>query len=139
MRWKLVWKKPLLTITQLIALLVILFGLFVALDLNRRAQAGRDVGQDEETLQKEYDSESRRQVELLATLEWVRSPEYVSVYAYEEGGLIKPGEKRIVVIRADEASTQASTSSSSSDPAQFARPWQAWWQLLTDSPMPVGS
>ncbi len=138
MRWKLVWKKPLLTITQVIALMVILFGLFVALDLNRRAQAGRIVGKDEESLQKEYDAESERQVELMATLEWVRSPEYVIVYAYEEGGLIKPNEKRIVPLMLDEDGNRTSSSESTSDPAQYARPWQAWWQLLTDTPMPVG-
>ena len=139
MRWKLVWKKPLLTITQLFALLVILFGLFVALDLNRRAQAGRVVGKDEESLQAEYDAEKRRQVELLATLEWVRSPEYVSFYAYEEGGLIKKGEKRVITMVVDENQEGFSTIPDSSDPAQYARPWQAWWQLLTDAPLPTGS
>jgi hypothetical protein len=138
MRWKLLWKKPLLTITQVIALMVILFGLFVALDLNRRAQAGRIVGKDEESLQTEFDAESERHGELIATLEWVRSPEYVSVYAYEEGGLIKPGEKRIVPLMIDEDGYSSSSGESSSDPAQYARPWQAWWQLLTDAPMPAG-
>ena len=114
------------------------FGLFVALDLNRRAQAGRGVNQDEETLRAEYDAESTRQVELLVTREWVRSPEYVAVYAREEGGMAKPGEKRFVTLLAGDVQEGASSTQASADPAQYARPWQAWWQLLTEVPMPSG-
>jgi cell division protein FtsB len=137
MRWKLVWKKPLLTLTQVVALGVILFGLFVALDLNRRAQAGRLVGKDEDTLQAEYDYEIERQVELKATLEYVRSEEYVAVYAREEGGRILPGEKKIVPLTIDASPDQLGSKGPIPDPAVYARPWQAWWQLLTDKPMPT--
>ena len=137
MRWKLVWKKPLLTLTQGIALIVILFGLFVALDLNRRAQAGRLVGKDEETLRAEYDAEIARKVELEATLEFVQSVEYVKIYAMDEAGMMLPGEKKVVplVIEADDGPSVSSDPAP--DPAQYARPWQAWWQLLTDTPMPT--
>ena len=137
MRWKLVWKKPLLTVTQLIALIVILFGLFVALDLNRRAQEGRLVGKDEETLRIELDAELLRQAELQHLLEYVRSEEYVFDQVRNEGGFIKPGEKRVVPVLEHEDAAQARAASSSTDPAQYARPWQAWWQLLTDAPMPI--
>ncbi|MGB3717824.1 MAG: hypothetical protein WA996_25670 [Candidatus Promineifilaceae bacterium] len=136
MRWKLVWKKPLLTLTQGIALIVILFGLFVALDLNRRAQAGRLVGKDEETLRAEYDAEIARKVELEATLEFVQSVEYVERYARDEAGKVLPGERKVVPL-VIEADTGPSVSSDPApDPAEYARPWQAWWQLLTDAPMP---
>ena len=137
MRWKLVWKKPLLTLTKVIALAVILFGLFVALDLNRRAQAGRLVGKDEDTLRAELESEKARQFELEATRVYVQSEEYVAVYAREEGGYLLPGEKRIVPLPIVDNFDPAASFEQSPDPAQYARPWQAWWQLLTDIPMPT--
>lgn len=137
MRWKLVWKKPVLTMTQFVVLLVILFGLFVALDLNRRAQAGRLVGKDEETLREEVEAEKARTVELEATLEYVQSEAYVYEYAIEEGGMLLPGEKEIVVFPLLKQSRNLSLSQTGPDPAQYARPWQAWWQLLTDIPMPT--
>jgi cell division protein FtsB len=137
MRWKLVWKKPLLTLTQGIALSVILFGLFVALDLNRRAQAGRLVGKDEETLRAEYDDETARKVELEATLVFVESEEYVKRYARDEAGKVLPGEKKVVPVVVEADDGPSVSSDQPSDPAQYARPWQAWWQLLTDTPMPT--
>ena len=136
MRWKFVWKKPILTLTQVIALVVILFGLFVALDLNRRAQAGKLVGKDEDTLRAELETEKARQNELQVTREYVYSEEYVAVYAREEGGYILPGEKRIVVLPIEVDPDLVNSVQPTPDPAQFARPWQAWWQLLTDLPMP---
>jgi len=117
--------------------MVIIFGLFVALDLNRRAQAGRLVGQDQDTLSVEYDGEITRQVELMATLVYVRSEEYVSVYAREEGGYLKPGERRIVTLLIDADPNQSSNVEPAPDAAHYARPWQAWWQLITDLPMPT--
>jgi hypothetical protein len=137
MRWRLVWKKPLLTLTQLIALIVILFGLFVALDLNRRAQAGRLVGQDEETLRAEVSAEETRNVELEATLVYVQSESYVEGYSRNEASRIKQGEKRVVPLFESGVREPSIPIEPTPDPAQFARPWQAWWQLLTDIPMPT--
>lgn len=136
MPWKYVWRRPLLSFSQLVILLAVLIGLYVVLDLNRRAQAGRLVGVGEESLRSELDKASTRQVELQATLIYVKSDEYVSAYAREEGGFLLPGEKRVVplIVAATPASVLAEQPTP--DPAENARPWQAWWQLLTDSTMP---
>ncbi len=137
MRWKLVWRKPLLSLTQFIALLVIVFGLFVALDLNRRAQAGRLVGRDEETLRVEKDAEIARQLDLEATRDYVQSAVYVDDYVRSEGGYLLPGEIRIVPLPVVDERQSSLSAEPAPDPAQYARPWQAWWQLLTDLPMPT--
>jgi hypothetical protein len=137
MRWKLVWRKPLLSLTQFIALLVIVFGLFVALDLNRRAQAGRLVGRDEETLRVEKDAEIARQLDLEATRDYVQSAVYVDDYVRSEGGYLLPGEIRIVPLPVIDETHSSLPAEPAPDPAQYARPWQAWWQLLTDLPMPT--
>lgn len=138
MRWKVTLRRPLLTMTQIIVLLFVFAALFVVLDLNRRAKAGRLVGVGGESLRSELDIASTRQIELQATLSFVQSDEYVSIYAREEGGLLLPGEKRIVplVIEATPVATPALQPTP--DPAQFAHPWQAWWQLLSDRPLPSG-
>jgi hypothetical protein len=45
---RLLRQRPLLTLPQLLVLLAVIAALFIALDLNRRAQAGRLVGVGEE-------------------------------------------------------------------------------------------
>ena len=128
--------RPLLTFSQLALLLAVLVGLYVILDLNRRAQAGRLVGAGEESLTIELDKESTRQVELEATLSYVRSDEYVSAYAREEGGLLLPGERRVVPLIVASTPQAMVPIEPTPELAENARPWQAWWQLMTDSPMP---
>jgi hypothetical protein len=78
MSYKLFRQRPVLTVPQIAALLLVLAGLVIALDLNRRAQAGRLVGVGEEALQVEVGVESTRQAELQATLAYVQSEDYVA-------------------------------------------------------------
>jgi cell division protein FtsB len=128
--------RPLLTVPQLAILLVVLAGLIIALDLNRRAQAGRLVGVGEEALQSELELEITRQVELQATLAYVQSEDYVAAYARDEGGYLLPGEKRVVPLLIEATPSPEPEAPATPDPATLARPWQAWWRLLTDAPYP---
>lgn len=137
MRSKLTWRRPLLTVTQLVVLALILAGLFVALDLKRRAQEGRLVGADEAELQAELDQAIRHQTELTATLTYVQSDDYVAAYARDEGGYVLPGEKRIVPMFVEAPPVPTPPPPSVPDPAHDARPWQLWWRLLTDAPIPT--
>lgn len=136
MRSKLVWRKPLLTLTQFLILLAVIIGLIIALDLNRRAREGRLVGVGEEALRIELELESTRQVELQATLAYVQSEDYIAVYAREEGGYLLPGEKRVVPLVIETTPVPTPAAAPTPDPGLNARPWQAWWQLLTDLPIP---
>lgn len=130
-------QRPLLTVPQIIILLAVIAGIFIALDLNRRAQAGRLVGVGEDSLQAEVNVEMTRQVELQATLEYVQSDDYVAAYARDEGGYLLPGEKRIVPMPIEAPPIPTAVSAPTPDPVTQARPWQAWWELLTDSPQPT--
>ncbi|HSG15475.1 MAG TPA: hypothetical protein VLE70_04040 [Anaerolineae bacterium] len=121
---------------QLVLALVVIASMVIVLDLNRRAQDGRLVGAGAEVLQAELDAEVTRQVQLEATLEFVSSDEYVAIYAREEGGMLLPGEKRIVPLKAEAAPAPAPVAQSTPDPALYARPWQVWWSLLSDAPLP---
>ncbi|MCP5095294.1 MAG: hypothetical protein GY943_07065 [Chloroflexi bacterium] len=129
-------QRPLLTLPQILIILGILGALFIALDLNRRAQEGSLVGSDEAIIQEELTLQTTRQVELQATLVYVQSDDYVAAYARDEGGYLLPGEKRIVPLPIEVTVVPVVALESTSDPANSARPWQAWWQLLTDAPLP---
>ncbi len=137
MRHKLFRQRPLLSIPQIIILLIVIGILFIGLDLTRRAQAGRLVGAGGESLQQEISLEATRQIELQATLEYVQSDDYVEAYARDEGGYILPGEKRIVPMPIEAPPGAAPNAEPTPDPAAAARPWHAWWQLLSDAPQPT--
>lgn len=137
MRDKLLQQRPLLTFPQILILAAILVALFAALNLNRRAQAGRLVGAGEAALQAELDLEVTRQVELQATLAYVQSDDYVAAYARDEGGYLLPGEKRIVPLTIEITPEPTPLPPPTPDPINHARPWQAWWRLLTDAPQPT--
>lgn len=136
MRKKLFQQRPLLTIPQILVLLAVIAALFIALDLNRRAQAGRLVGIGEESLRAEIILETTRQVELEATLAYTQSEDYVAAYARNEGGAVLPGEKRVVPLLIEAPPGPTPPPAVTPDPALNARPWQAWWRLLTDAPQP---
>lgn len=137
MRERLFRQRPLLTIPQIMVLLGIIAALFIALDLNRRAQAGQLVGVGEESLQTEISVESTRQVELQATLTYVQSDDFVSAYARDEAGQLLPGEKRVVPLIIEATPQPTAVPQPTPDPAASAQPWQAWWRLLTDAPHPT--
>ena len=137
MRERLFRQRPLLTIPQILVLLAVIAALFIALDLNRRAQAGQLVGVGEEALQGEVAAEATRQVELQATLAFVESDDFVSAYARDEAGQLLPGEKRVVPLIVEATPLPTSAPDPTPDPATNAQPWQAWWRLLTDAPQPT--
>ena len=129
--------RPLFNATQVVLVLVIAGAIVFAIDYNNRVQAGRMVGSGEEALQSQVDREATRQVELQATLEYVTSDDYVAAYARNEGGMLLPGEHRIVPMLQEATPVPTPTPPSMSAPVTQARPWQAWWRLLTDAPLPT--
>ncbi len=129
-------QRPLLSLPQILVLLVVIAALVIALDLSRRAQAGVLVGAGEESLQSKVNIETTRQVELQATLEYVNSKEYVADYARNEGGLLLPGEKRVVPLITNADAQATAVPLPTPDPVVNVRPWQAWWRLITDAPQP---
>ncbi len=130
-------QRPLLNLPQIIVLLIVIAALFIGLDLNRRAQAGQLVGVGEEALRREVTLETTRQVELEATLSYVQSEDYVAAYARNEAGQLLPGEKRVVPLIIEATPEPPAPPLPTADPLEYARPWQAWWRLLTDAPQPT--
>lgn len=94
------------------------------------------MGIGEEALKAELNLEATRQVELQATLEYVQSEDYIAAYARDEGGYLLPGERRVVPLVIEATPEPTQPPAPTPDPAYNARPWQAWWRLLTDAPQP---
>ena len=131
-----IFRRRLLTIPQLLAFIVVVGALAITIDVNRRSQIGRSMVDGEEALQAHVIVEATRQVALQATLAYIESDDYVVEYARNEGGYVLPGERRVVPLVIEVTPQPTAPPPLPPDPALAARPWQAWWQLLTDRPMP---
>jgi hypothetical protein len=129
-------QRSLFSWPQALILLAVVAALLIALDLNRRAETGRQVGAGEPVLQERVSSEITRQVELQATLDYVQSEDYIEAYARDESGQLLPGERRVVPLVIEVTATPPPAPTPTPDPAAHAEPWQAWWRLLTDAPQP---
>lgn len=131
-----IFRRRLLTIPQLIIFMVVVAALAITIDVNRRSQIGRSMEEDESFLREQIVIETTRQVALQATLAYTQSDDFVSEYARNEGGYVLPGERRVVPLVIEVTPQPTQPPPVPPDPALAARPWQAWWQLLTDRPMP---
>lgn len=128
--------RPLLSLPQILVLAGIALAVFVGFDLNRRAQAGAEIENQEVIMQQKVSLEMTRQVELVLTRDYVNSDAYVAAYARNEAGQVLPGEKRIVPLLVNATPIATPIPTATPDPAFDARPWQAWWRLLSDAPLP---
>ena len=137
MKMRFLQQRPVLSPIQLIALVAVILALIIALDLNRKARAGEAAGAGEAALQAEIDLEETRQVQLLATRDYVQSDDYVASYARNEAGYVQPGEVRVVPLTIEETPMPTPLPTATPDPVGSASPWQAWWELLTDANQPT--
>jgi len=129
-------QRPLLSLPQILIIAGIVFGVFIGFDLNRRAQVGALMEFNEEVMQEKVSIEETRQVELMLTREYVKSEAYIEDFARNEAGQLKPDEKKIVPLLINVTPMATLMPTATPDPAYNARPWQAWWRLLTDAPIP---
>jgi len=129
-------QRPLLSLPQIVALAAVVVAIYIGVDLNNRARIGRLIEASELSLLEQLDIESTRQVELMVTRSYVNSDDYVADYARNEGGLVLPGERRIVPLTIDIVPLPTPGPTTTPDPAYDAQSWQAWWRLFSDAPLP---
>lgn len=129
-------RPSIVTIPQVLIILAVMVVLFFTINSNRRNVAVEEVSGEKSELEEEVAAEGTRQIELQATLSFVESDDYVDSYARNESGQLLPGEKRIVPIITPGGLKPTPMPQATADPIHDARPWQAWWQLLSDSDMP---
>lgn len=111
---------------QLIIVLVLLVGLFLTADFNRRLALNRRIVADEEALRQEVATAQAYQAELLAQIEAVQSDAYVERWARYEAKMVKPGEVLVVPLALPPTPEAVPTPLPTPTPA----PWEAWWALF---------
>jgi|DewCreStandDraft_5_1066085.scaffolds.fasta_scaffold00551_23 cell division protein FtsB len=111
---------------QLIIILVLLAGLFLTADFNRRLALNRRIVADEEALRQEVATAQAYQAELLAQMEAVQSDAYVERWARYEAKMVKPGEVLVVPLALPPTPEAVPTPPPTPTPA----PWEAWWALF---------
>lgn len=129
-------QKPLLSFTQILILSALLITIAAGFNLSRRAQTYRLIESSEKRLEEQLIMETTRQVELQVTMEYVNSEDFVASYARDEGGQIFPGDRRIAPRIPTPQVAPTPIAQPTPDPAYHARPWQAWWRLFSDAPLP---
>lgn len=114
---------------QLIIIVVLLVGLFLTADFNRRLALNQSIVADEEALRQKVATAQAYQAELLAQIEAVQSDAYVERWARYEAKMVKPGEVLVVPLALPPTPEAVPTPLPTPTPA----PWEAWWVLFFGS------
>jgi cell division protein FtsB len=136
-------KTPLISGTQFAAIVVLTITLFLIVDFGRRTTVGYYVSQTEKRLDAEIEALLERQAALKKRLEYVKTDEYVERWAREQGHMVRPGDRWLIVITPEPSVPQpeqpfAPALPSDASPAQRAAQragpnWHHWWRLFWDS------
>jgi len=112
---------------QTVVILVVLIGLLLTLEFNRRLDLNRRIGADEQTLAAEVATAEARQAMLLAERSYIQTDAYVERWARYEAKMVRPGEVLVVpVLEAPRPPAAATAVPAPPTP----EPWQAWWALF---------
>jgi len=129
-------KRPILSVAQMVVIIGIIIAVAMAMNLNAKAHAGRTLSKHETALSLRVTEEVVRQGQLVITLTYVYSNDYVADYARNQGGMILPGEKRVAPLLHPPPPTPTPIPTSISDLMAPNTPFEAWWVLFFDSPPP---
>jgi cell division protein FtsB len=124
---------PLVSGAQFLAIVVLTISIFLIVDLGRRATAGYHVTQAEKRLRQEIDAALDRQEELRARRDHVASDSYVEEWARQEGHMIHPGDKPLILVTPQSRHMAMPQASPVDEPSEERTPnWTHWWLLFFD-------
>lgn len=134
-------RRDQLSSMQLMIAAILAIGLLLAINFSSRIAAGQPLQQLYGQVQAEIDQLRREQAELIAERDFVRSDAYVEQWARDEGKMVRSGEVLVVPVpSANTLRSQGQTVAQQSVPVQTTprdpEPWQVWWALFFDSPVP---
>lgn len=133
---KLKSRYPFLTFPQLIITAGVIVILVMAISVNAQTRVNEAQSRQQDRLRNVLAAETQRNQGLQATLTYVKSDEYVSDYARNEGGMLLPGEVRVVPIPHPQPLEPTPMPTRPPTLQAPREPWQAWWMLFLDSPPP---
>ena len=125
-------------LTQFIAIVVISISVFLAVDFARRTAAIYRIKNEAVRLEEEVASVRAQGQALEARLQYVQSDAYVEEIARTQLNWALPSETAVVVMATPEAVTAPSPGARDVEtgPPPLEEPWQAWWILFFDLPLP---
>jgi cell division protein FtsB len=133
-------KPPLISTTQFAAIVVLTIALFLVIDLGRRTTAGYYVSQTEKRLEAEIEALLKEQEVLRRRRDYVQTDAYVEQWAREQAHMVRPGDRRLIVVTppASSASSEgqpvvAPPVAESVAPSQPVPNWHHWWRLFWDT------
>lgn len=132
-------KRPVFSLPQVLILVGILIAMALVIGLDARSSANKANNPDEQMISARLSSEQQRNKQLVMTLTYVNSDDYVADYARNEAGMILPGEVRVVPMFDPPLPTSTPLPPPISAVAEPSTPFEAWWMIFFDSSPPIDS
>lgn len=129
-------RQPMLNLPQILIVVGVLVALALGLNLTSRARTGDVMNAEEALMATRLAEEQERHHDLVITLTYVYSEDYVADYARNEAGMVLPDEKRIVPMPHPRPLTPTPLPPPIPVVRAPSNPLQAWWMLFFDSPPP---
>jgi cell division protein FtsB len=133
-------KTPLISTTQFAAIVVLTIALFLIVDFGRRTTVGYYVSQTEERLEAEIEALLKEQEALKERRDFVQTDAYVEQWAREQAHMVRPGDRRLIVVTPPASDAPVPTPQLAapppSDSVTVSRPtpnWHHWWRLFWDT------
>jgi hypothetical protein len=130
-------KRPVFTIPQVLILVGILVAMALVIGLEARSAANRNMDPDEKAIASRLLAEQELNRQLIVTLTYVHSDDYVADYARNEAGMILPDEVRVVPMFDPPLPTSTPIPPPLTAVTAPSTPFEAWWMIFFDSPPPT--
>lgn len=130
-----------LTNWQIILIALVVIGGRLVFDFSNRIIEGQEKTNEELALEAEIDHLLAEQRDLEVAKAYYSSPAYVEDWAHSEGKMVRSGEKIVIPMYDRPAAPSVSRVAAqppSNDTQPSLSPWQIWWSLFFDSPVPQG-
>ena len=117
--------------TQIIIVVLIIIGLSVIIDFNRKIQAGQKIGGEANQMRVEVTALAATKAALATELAYVSSDAFVMQWAHSDGRYVQPNEVLVVPVPAKNATAVTSV------PVRIlqkpASNFEIWWALFFES------
>jgi cell division protein FtsB len=108
--------------------ILVIGGILILGDLNRRMADARRLDQDAQALETEVAILETESADLLTQVSEATSEIVVQEWAHEEGGMIQPGEVLVIPVAPSDAMPEVTPTPSPG--LEQPSNWEVWWALL---------
>ena len=128
---------------QILFASILAIGLLLAINFGNRITAGQRAQESLRSVQGEIATLEAEQGSLHDELDYVRSDQYVELWARSDGKMAREGEVLVIPVPAVEGAALAATPAPETSPPSLqiedqpiVENWRLWWALFIDDPAP---